>query len=251
MSEVDFNCDCLDLEGNETLSQLRTRLLRRLGYSAQAANPPPGMSELLDDFLQSAQRKLFMKNPVLRTERLYRWTMTPGVRYYGIRDNDSQTDFTDITCGKHLNAYQINWVGVEDLNEMWYPLREGINPSLYTTAQQEGLPQLYEVRSCIEIFPAPNAAYKLWIKGRFDLEPFVGNDDPTTINSELVFLWALADAKVHYGQRDASAVKNEAQAYLMDVKAGKYATARFVPGRRDPPPAVQPIMTHFIDQSGA
>jgi len=81
VSQADFNCDCVDSNSNETLLQLRTRLMRRLGYSAQATNPPPGMAELLDDFLRDAQDQLYMKNPVLRTERLYRWTMVPGISY--------------------------------------------------------------------------------------------------------------------------------------------------------------------------
>jgi hypothetical protein len=253
MSETDFNCDCVDINNNQTLAQLRRRMLIRLGYAAQADNPPPGMADLLDDFLRDAQEDLFRKNPSLRADRLFRWTMVPGTRYYGIQDNDSQTDFTDIDCTRHLNdkTFNISWVGVEDLNEMWFPLLCGINPSLYTTAEQEGLPQLYEIRSCIEIFPAPNAAYKLWVKGQMGLEPFTGDSDQTTVDSDLVFVWALAAAKAHYGQKDAARVEAASREALSDYIAGNHLTRRYVPGRRDPPPAVQPIMTHFIDSSGS
>ena len=38
----------------ETLQTLRNRILRRLGFAAQISNPPPGMAELVDDFLKSA-----------------------------------------------------------------------------------------------------------------------------------------------------------------------------------------------------
>lgn len=247
MSQADFNCECLDSNSNETLQQLRTRMMRRLGYSAQAANPPPGMAELLDDFLRSAQERLYTKNPSLRTERLYRWTMVEGVSYYGIRDNDTSTDFTDMDCGKHLNdkAYRISWVGLEDLNNMWMPMRCGIDPTFYTTAMQQGLPTLYEIRSCIEVFPVPNAAYKLWIKGQMGIEPFVGNTDKTTIDSELVFLTALGTAKAHYKQQDADAIKGEARELLGDIISGKHLTRRYVPNTYQLPPAVEPVMTNF------
>jgi hypothetical protein len=249
MSQADFNCECIDSTDNETLSQLRTRMMRRLGYSASATNPPPGMSELLDDFLKSSQRTLYLKNSALRTERLYRWTMTPGISYYGIRDNDSDTDFSDIDCGRHLNtsSYRISWVGLQlPQNNMWMPLRCGIDPSYYTTAAQQGLPQLYEIRSCIEVFPVPNAAYKLWIKGMMGIEPFVGDSDQTTIDSELVFLTALGRAKAHYGQKDAQEVAGEAEAFLRDIISGKHLTRRYVPNTFKLPPAVQPVMTQFI-----
>lgn len=248
MSQADFNCDCVDSNSNMTLLQLRTRMMRRLGYSAQADNPPPGMADLLDDFLRDAQDQLYLKNPALRTERLYRWTLTEGVSYYGIRDNDSETDFTDITCGKHLNdkSYRISGVWLEDLNSMWLPMRCGIDPTYYTTAAQPGLPTLYEIRSCIEVFPVPNASgYHLWIKGQMGVEPFTANSDRSTLDSDLVFNWALAAAKAHYGQKDALRQDAVSKAMLSDAIAGKHLTRRYVPNTGRLPPAVEPVMTDF------
>lgn len=246
MSEIDFNCECETTSSYQTLAELRTRMMRRLGYSAMAENPPPGMAALIDDFLRDAQTELYAKNPALRTTRFYRWTMTEGQRYYGIRDNDSSSDFTDITCGKHMDPDDVVWVGVEDLNGAWLPLNKGIDPTLYTTALQPGLPACYEIRSCIEVFPAPAYAYKLWIEAKFELEPFEEAEDRTTINDTLVFLYALGNAKLHYGQKDANAVLRSAGSFLVDIKAGKHLTARYVPATVRLPPAIQPIMTEFI-----
>lgn len=237
MSEItDFNCEC-DTSPYKTLSQLRRRMMVRLGYAAQADNPPPGMSDLLDDFLQSAQALIYEKEPTLRTNRWYRWTMTPGVRFYGINDND---DDTENPCPRSINPYHVKWVGFEDLNQAWYELIKGINPLYYTrTNQIQGWPSNYEIRSCIEIWPAPAGAYKLWMLGDFGLEPFTEDDDPTTVDDELVFLLALGNAKAHYGQRDADNVLTQANTRLLDLKAGKHATARYVPAPRpswSPPP---------------
>lgn len=235
MSDISlFNCDCLDENteqgpaARQTLAELRVRLLRRLGYSAQAANPPPGMNELLEDFLQSAQRELYVKNPSLRLERFFRWTMEVGQRFYGLQSPDQDTD--NSSCYMPLNEYRITWVGMEDLNEAWYPLIKGIDPMYYTrTAHLTGWPSFYEIRACIEIWPAPSAAYKLWVKGEVQLGQFTEDDDRTSFDSEAIFLLALGNAKSHYGQRDANTVLTQAGNYLMDLKAGKHLTARYVP----------------------
>lgn len=198
----------------------------RLGYAAQAGNPPPGMVALLNEFLQSAQKLLFRKHPSLRTQRFYKWTMAPGVRYYGIADNEVESP----ACARRLDAYSVTWVGFEDLNEAWYPLIKGIDPVLYTRASTStGWPERYEIRSCIEIWPAPQGVYSLWVKGHFGLEPFIADSDRTTLDDEAVFLLALGNAKSHYGKADAQTVLAQANTYLLDLKAGMHGTARYVP----------------------
>lgn len=237
---VSFNCECDDTVPYETLSQLRTRMLVRLGYSAQAATPPPGMTTLLDDFLRSAQRTLYMKYTELRTERFFTWTMEPGVRFYDLPENED-------ACTKSLNALKLTWAGVEDLNGAWLPLISGIPPEFYTGISQRSLPERYEIRQCIEVFPAPDQAYTLRIKGHFNLLPFTADADQTTIDSELVFLWALAVAKAHYGQPDANNVAAMANDYLGRLVGGKHGTRRYVPGAVPIPPAVRPVMRDGFD----
>jgi hypothetical protein len=241
-----FNCDCEAISNYQTLAEIRVRMMRRLGYSAMAANPPPGMTELIDDFIRDSQTELWRKNPSLRSERFFRWTMTIGQRYYGIKDNDTSTEFTDTDCLKRLDQYHISWAGIEDTNGSWIPMSKGIDPTFYTTVLLNGFPTYYDVRSCIEVFPAPAFEYKLWIKGMFDLEPLIAPTDRTTLDDTLVFLLALGRAKSHYGQRDAQAVLNEAGDYLLDYKAGKHMTARYIPGQVKLPPAIQPFLTRYI-----
>lgn len=219
-----FNCACDDgFYDAETLAELRISLLERLGFAAQVNNPPPGMSALLDNFLRRGQSFLYRRYRALQTERFYRWTMTPGERFYGVRDNIDD-------CIKKLDAYKLTWVGVEDLNGAWLEMQSGIPPQFYTSVQYEALPARYEVRGCIEVFPAPDAAYTLRVKGHFGLQRFTEDTDPCTLDSELVFLWALANAKNHYGQPDAGDVAAQAQTYLREIVAGSHGTARYVPG---------------------
>lgn len=239
-NETDFNSACEAISTYATLLTLRTRMLTRLGYAATASNPPPGMAALMDDYIRSAQIQLYAKNPSLRTERFYRWTLAVGIRYYVLTASD-------LSCTKQLDQYKVTWVGIQDLNNAWYPLIQGIPPEYYTAANTTtGLPSRYEIRSGVEIWPAPQAAYKLWIKGQFGLEPLVVDADRTTIDDELVFLLALGNAKKARGQPDADAVLAQAGNYLSDVKAGKHQTARYIPGTYQIPPEVRPTMTLFI-----
>lgn len=238
---VGVNCACDEATSYETLAVLRARMMVRLGYAGQVANPPPGMAALLDDFLSGSQRLLYLKYTERLTERFFTWTMEPGVRFYDLPDNDE-------SCTKRLNALKLSWVGVEDLNGQWLPMVDGIPPEFYTaTPVNSSIPQRYEIRQCIEVFPIPNAAYKLRIKGHYVLQPFIADDDQTTIDSELVFLWALATAKAHYGQPDANNLAAMANDYLGRLVGGKHGTKRYVPGSVPLPPAVRPTMLGGFD----
>lgn len=232
-----FNCECDEgFYGSETLAELRFDVMVRLGYAAQANNPPPGMATLIDSFLNRAQKTLYRRYKALHTERFYRWTMTPGERFYGVRDNIDD-------CLKKLEPGRITWVGVEDLNGAWNELRAGIPPHFYTAVDFDGLPSHFEVRQCIEVFPAPDVAYTLRVKGHFGLMRFTEDTDRCTIDSDLVFLWALANAKNHYGQPDASDIAAQAQTLLKDLVSETHARKRYVPGHISTPAPTRPLFT--------
>ena len=227
-------------EGNytATLATLRVRVLQRLGFGAQTANPPPGMALLIDEFLSSAQVQLAMRLPELVTERFYSWVMVAGTRFYGTSGDGEGSTSPDFV----LDPKKITWVGIEDLNGTFFPLIEGINPLAYTTESKRGFPYAYEIRQSIEVFPAPAAAYKLQIKGRPKNFVFTSNNDIATIDPELIFLLALANAKAHYQQTDAQIYFTQATNYLGLLNAGTYGTARFVPGTVQTVPPAQPVL---------
>jgi hypothetical protein len=316
--------DCTTVNSNQTLATLRTRLARRLGFSAQATNLPPGAAELFDEFLISAQTFLFMEYPALETRYIFQWRCIQGERFYGLRKNDENwtdvkatisvgspavVDFTpgnappdgreiyfrvasggqlpggidanvryfvvnsagstcnvaataggppigttgttsgDITatysppesCIFDLQVYKnIEGAYVIDEGGTWMPLVNGIKPTFYTSLSQQGLPAFYEIRQCLEIFPAPSSSgYSVAIKGHFGLQPFEADGDQTTIDSELVFLWALANALDYY-QKPSAAIWQQAQRYLGQLVAGTHGSRRYIPGKRLPPPAIQP-----------
>lgn len=238
--DTSFNCDCESASPYDTLLNVRRKMLIRLGYPNQLTNPPPGMATLVDQFLRDAQAEVYMQlqRAALRTERFFKWTMVPGQRYYAFASEEE-------SC-QTLNPYKVTWVGFEDLNQAWYRLDEGIPPEYYTRANINfGWPTRFELRSCVEIFPAPQAAYTLWIKGDFGLGALVADADRFTIDDMAVYLLALGNAKAHYGQKDAQLVLSQAANYSKSLVAGSHGTKRYVPqaGTANPltPPRFLPL----------
>lgn len=230
----------------DTLASLRARILRRLGFSNQATNPPPGMAALINDFLFDAQSQLYRMYPALHTRRFFRWKLVPGQRFYSLLDNDD-----DVLANYHMDpSKQIYWVGVQDTRNVWYPMIEGIPPQLYTMSTKPWRPARYEIRGALEIYPLPDQTYFLWMKANFGLLSFQNDGDYTTIDSNLVFLHALALAKAHYGQPDANNIESLANTYRGNLIAGTHATGHYVPGTIAVPPAVRPTLVQYQDNQG-
>lgn len=224
-----IQCDCASNDGNQTLAELRKRLMVRLGFAAQATNPPPGMKEMLNDFLQSAQMALFRRETgEFRNEQWFSWPLTAGKRLYDYPDNAEQDG--EHPCPAIIDPRKVTFVGRER-DGVWAGMQQGINPRAYTSNELSGLPQRYEFRNCIEIYPAPDVTSgNLVIKGKFGLSRFTADTDRTTIDSEIVFLLALANAKQHYRQPDAQGYIQQLEVMISNLVAGTHATARYIPG---------------------
>lgn len=232
-----YNCACDDDYPRTTLKQMRGRIATRLGFATQVAVGalPPGMAELLDDFIRNAQEMLYRRYPVFRMERFYAWEMQPGVRFYDFSANED-------ACQKRMDPRMVTWVGISQGDLCWRPLVCGIDPVMYGSPGP-GIPTHYEVRQCIEVWPAPvDGTWVLRIKGHFGLLPLDNEGDETTIDPEAIFLQALANAKAHYGQPDAGNYAAQATAYVRSLIAGSHHTRRYIPGNAVVPPAVRPVM---------
>lgn len=232
-----YNCECDDAQPTVTLEQMRNRLARRLGFAVQVSMgaPPPGMPELLDDFIRSTHDFMYHRYSVMRLRRMFTWDLAAGVRFY---DVDGNVD----DCPRVLNPDKLEWVGISQGDSSWQPLICGINPVLYGSAIT-GIPSHYEIRQCIEIWPAPtDDSWKLRVKGDFGPSPVEADGDVLTVDPEAVFLQALANAKAHYGQADAGNYASQATAYVRSKVAGSHQTRRYIPGSCPQPPAVRPVL---------
>jgi hypothetical protein len=243
-----------DMSGDpntDTLANLRVRLLKDLGFSTQSASPPPGMAAYCNNVLYGAQKWLFRKYPALNTRRFFRWKMIPGQRFYSLKDNDDGPIANNGAPYILDPLKPIEWAGIQDTRNVWYPLIEGIPPQLYTMLTKPWRPARYTIRQGIEVYPAPDQTYWLWLRGHFGLMPFAADSDITTLDSELVYLYALARAKGHYGHADKNDVASMANSYRGELIAGTHKTAHYVPGTTPIPPAVRPTLIQYQDnQSG-
>lgn len=244
---INYNGQVIDTPGYDDLLTLQTRMLVRLGFANQTADPPPGMAALLQEFLQSAQNYLYRRYSATRTRRWFRWKVNPGQRFYSLLDNDENI-LQDYTMDPEKTVI---YAGIQDSRNVWYPLIEGIPAQLYTMLAKPWRPARYEIRNAIELYPAPDQTYFLWVKGHFGLQSFSNPTDLTTIDSELVFLHALANAKSHYGQPDANNIEAQANAFRAELVASSHKTAHYIPGTIPIPPAIRPTLIQFQDnQSG-
>lgn len=243
-----------DMSGDpntDTLVNLRTALLKDLGYATQAANPTPGMAAYCNNVLFRVQKWLYRKYPALNTRRFFRWKLIPGQRFYSLRNNDDGPTANAGVAYRIDPLKHIEWAGVQDTRNVWYPLIEGIPPQLYTMITKPWRPARYTIRQGIEVYPAPDQTYWLWLRGHFGLMPFAADADITTLDSELVYLYSLARAKAHYGHPDANDIAAQAKSYRGELIAGTHKTAHYVPGTTAVPPAVRPTLIQFQDnQSG-
>lgn len=203
----------------KTLIDLRYDIVRRLGYAAQLPNLPPGMSQLIDSFINDANEQLFERYPVMRLERWFTWQTITGQKFYDI----------PIDCTKYLDSRHITGAWLQD-DDAWFPLVAGINPLLFNQTMQS-LPQYYEVREFLELWPVPDKpTYLFHLKGDFGPATMVADDDPCTVDSRAVFLHALANAKAHYQQPDAVRYDKQLEILLGRYTAGAHYSKRYIPG---------------------
>lgn len=235
---ISYNCECDDEYPTRTLAQMREFMMIRLGWAAMKDTPLPGVVDTLNAFLQDAQDQLHAEYRLPRLERFFTWDMLPGVRFYDLLENAD-------TCTKKLDPRQLTWVGISDGDNAWRALVCGIPPESYYS-QVSGIPSRYEIRQCIEVWPPPGGdEWRLRIKGYFYSERLEQDDDVASIDYQAVQLFALANAKAHYGQQDAANVMRQAMRYVANVTAGAHHTRRYIPGTTEWIAPPLPVLTGY------
>lgn len=229
---VSYNCDCEDGFETRTLEQLRTRLKRLIGYAANLT-AAPGFDALMNDYLEMAQVHLHEQFAIFKTERFFRWEMEEGVRYYDLDDNAD-------SCGRKLMPTKISWAGVQE-DDQWTPLTYGIRPEFYNSTVS-GRPEFYEVRQCIEVWPAPDSDdYVLRIKGHFGLRQFTADTDTSTIDWLCILYQAVLLAKAGQEDQDATLYRTLLEERIGHLVAGSHQTRRYIPGCEPAPAQAKPI----------
>jgi hypothetical protein len=210
--------------------------MKRLGFAALAAVPPVGMAELLNSFLDTAHRALFLRPAVPRQKRIFTWTITAGQKFYGLKTNEEG----GTGANKPMDWRKVEWVGIEDENGNWRALHAGIRPEMYST-DQTGTPTHYDIRQSIEVWPVPEVTGQfLRVLSGAELSAFTADSDTPSVNDEILFLMALYLGKRHYNQPDANDQLQIMEAMIRGEIAGTHLTKRYVHGQ-EPVSVIYPV----------
>lgn len=224
---TNFNFACDEPWPTQTLAQLRSRMMVRLGYAAQKNDPPPGMRDEIDDALQEAQRLAWVDFSEMHQTRYFAWTLAPGDRFVSLSANVD-------ACSKKITALDIEYAAVRIVGtDAWIPLRRGIDPRLYEGGVQNSYPTRYDVRQGIEVWPAPADTSELMLRGRFGILPFTADGDITTIDADALFLRALGVLKAHRRQPDANGYIQQYQVHVGNLVAAQHGDTRYIPSDGD------------------
>lgn len=205
------------------------------------ARRPPNILGMVDRHIIAAQEYLYRKFDTFRTSRIYTWPLVAGERFYDFPDNEE-------VCTKRMDAGKVEWVGLSlDNGTRWVPLRSGIDPSLYDDAEPNGIPYLYEIRQCIELWPPPDATSytDLRVKGHFGLMAFADDADVATIDDLAIEYLAVANLKAHFRQPDAQRYDTLWRSRVSHLVAESHQNRRYIPGEPDYRPPPRPVMTEY------
>lgn len=185
-----------------TLGAMRSELQTRLGFgmSGQAGivNSP-----IMDSFLRSAQEQLYWQ---------YEWR-----ELHSSEERLTGVDQSFYDYPEGCNVERILNVSIWD-GGSWVELVEGISIEDRSTDVLDR-PIKYDRFEQMEVWPVPRAQFRMRREFVKALAPFAESNDRTSLPSEIVFLFALANAKAHYKQADAERYEKQLDGLLSRLKA--------------------------------
>lgn len=187
-----------------TLGEIRSDIQIRLGFG-MAGQSGVVNSSLIDSMIRSAQNQLYEQFDFLEMKKVDERSTGADQAFY-----DYPSD---------CNMQRIIEMSVKYGGRYW-PLTEGITLQDRSATSSGKVPQKYERRDQFELWPVPTDS-TIIIRTEYIkvLSPLVSNSDRISIPDETVYLHALANAKSHYRQPDASAYSNQLTALLEKIKA--------------------------------
>lgn len=208
-----------------TLGELRSELLARLGMGGMGASGGANLT-LIDSFLRNGQAQLYRMQDWKHLQDYFDHTTGVGQTLY---DYPNAGTFTpSASCTRDKRVLRLETV----VSGEFIPVHEGISTDMWSSMDTRGQPQRYERFAQIKVYPEADAQYTLRVWFVADLGRFTETDDPATLDDEMVFLHALANAKAHYRQPDAQVYQGQLNALLGSLR-GQTFTGNGVTRRGD------------------
>lgn len=185
-----------------TLGDIRSDIQSRLGFGmageAGVVNAP-----IIDSFIRNGQAQLYEQFE-------WRRLITFEERLMGVEQ--SSYDYPTDCEPENLINVAILQSGI------WTELHPGITWDMRSN-DSTGAPCRFEVFEQMEVWPAPDQQYTMRRYYKRSLGALNADNDRTTLDSNLVFLHALTNAKLHYRQPDAQTYSNQLSEMLSKLKA--------------------------------
>jgi len=211
----------------KTFAEMLASLRSRVKLHATLGNTP-ALEGILEEANEYVFRELAGCGPGMIKSSL---TLTAGVATKAFITDDGQA----------VARGSVRELWVEQGDTLRTPLSQGISHAMRATGMT-GVPECYDTRDVsdvftLEVYPIPGYAYKLYVDHDRVLLRFSQGTDLPSAPSRLVFGYALAMAKSHYGQADAEVAGQSFRTMLSDEKYRQRENRRFIPptaARRDP-----------------
>ncbi len=209
---------------NLTLGEVRSDLQIRLGFGA-AGQAGVVNTPIIDSFIRSADEQLYWQCD---------WRHLIGTleRLTGIEQ--ALYDYPSDANPSRLLQVAVRVGGV------WQPLVAGIELH-HRSLGFSGAPSRFDAISQIELWPVPDEQIPLRFEYVKAYKPMVHDNDRPMCDSQLVFLQALVNTKLHYGQQDGQVYADQMRAMLDKTVQQQRRHDSFRRGRSDsvlPPPRV-------------
>ncbi|MGL5117590.1 MAG: hypothetical protein ACRC7C_19935, partial [Beijerinckiaceae bacterium] len=177
---------------------------------------------IIKSFLQESHEYVFgeLEPPAQRRRAII--TLQAGSHLYDWHDDELDED---INPGRGMSV----WVKVgANLSD---PLHMGITESdrSYDTLREQ--PRKYDtLDGQLEVWPVPDRTYPMIVEYTAERGRFERASDRPSVPDRLVFLYALATAKAHYGRPDATAAATAFQNMLTREKSRQRGNRRYFAG---------------------
>ncbi|MBF8177245.1 phage adaptor protein [Herminiimonas contaminans] len=186
-----------------TLDSLRATLLARLGMAGMGASGGANQA-IFDSFLSNGQSQLYWMQD---------WKKLVWYEEKTLGVGQNQLDYPR-DCELNNRILKIETV----YNGQWRELSEGIRTEDWNTMDTPSFPYRYERYAQILIYPKADQVYTVRIWYVKDLGRFSENGDRATLDDEMVFLHALANAKAHYRHPDAQTYQGQLNTMLGAIR---------------------------------
>lgn len=205
----------------QTLGEMLSEMKARLGFAVQGAGSKL-IDRLLKSFLQEGQFYVWEQLDAPLAMKRTEIKLSAGSKLYDYHnDVDDQDIHPDM-------VYEID---VYETDTSVVKLRQGITEKMRCDDTSRDCPRRYDtLNGQLELFPTPDREYRLIIHYREGCTRLEQDSDRTCVPSRLVFLYALASAKAHYGHADAQTAGSIFQTALRTEKSRRHGNRRYFCG---------------------